>query len=97
MKKGATKTDLKKALSVLLSIELLQAVFLVVDDIMDSGETRRGKPCWYKMPGVGMGALNHALRLQNFVNLSILKAIPDHKNLNLILRTMWEVSSLLVY
>lgn len=29
-------------------VELLQAYFLVLDDIMDHSVTRRGRPCWYK-------------------------------------------------
>uniref|UniRef100_A0A914QGU5 Uncharacterized protein n=1 Tax=Panagrolaimus davidi TaxID=227884 RepID=A0A914QGU5_9BILA len=57
---------------------------------MDSAETRRGKVCWYKMPSIGMAALNHALRLQNFVNISILNSIPNHQNLGEILKVAWE-------
>lgn len=29
-------------------VELLQAFFLVADDVMDGSITRRGHPCWYK-------------------------------------------------
>ena len=29
-------------------IEMMQAFFLIQDDIMDSSITRRGSPCWYK-------------------------------------------------
>lgn len=33
--------------------ELLQAAFLIADDIMDEAETRRGKTAWYRMKKVG--------------------------------------------
>lgn len=93
--KGANVVDVKDAMKVILSIELLQAVFLVIDDVMDGGETRRGKQCWYRVPHIGFNALNHALRLQNFVNIAISDAIPRHENLGSILRTVWEVGCLL--
>ena len=42
----------------------LQAYFLVADDMMDASVTRRGQPCWYRMPGVGNIAINDAFMLE---------------------------------
>lgn len=46
-------------------IEWLQAYFLVLDDIMDGSHTRRGHPCWFRLPQVGMIAISDALILRN--------------------------------
>jgi len=54
-------------------IELLQAFFLVSDDIMDSSKTRRGNPCWYLMPNVGMIAINDAFMLESSIYLLLKK------------------------
>src|ERR1700751_3035852 len=45
-------------------IEILQALFLVADDIMDGSVTRRGKPCWYRLPDVQLDAVNDTLILE---------------------------------
>ncbi|KAK3308595.1 farnesyl pyrophosphate synthetase [Chaetomium strumarium] len=58
--------------------ELLQAFFLVSDDIMDSSITRRGKPCWYRQEGVGMIAINDAFMLEASIYNLLKKYFRDH-------------------
>jgi farnesyl diphosphate synthase len=48
-------------------VELLQAFFLVADDIMDASITRRGQPCWYRNDRVGMIAINDAFILESAI------------------------------
>ncbi|KAJ7086011.1 farnesyl-diphosphate synthase [Mycena belliarum] len=48
-------------------VELLQAFFLVSDDMMDSSITRRGQPCWYRAPGIGMIAINDSFMLEGAI------------------------------
>lgn len=54
-------------------IEILQACFLVADDMMDQSTTRRGQPCWYKQPTVQMDAVNDSFLLRSFMNWLIKK------------------------
>jgi len=59
--------------------ELLQAFFLVSDDIMDSSITRRGKPCWYRHEGVGMVAINDAFMLESAIYTLLKTHFRQHK------------------
>ncbi|CAI6297464.1 unnamed protein product [Periconia digitata] len=61
-------------------IELLQAFFLVSDDIMDSSKTRRGSPCWYLAPKVGMIAINDSFMLDASIYVLLKKHFRQHKN-----------------
>ncbi|KAL8685077.1 MAG: hypothetical protein Q9218_007988, partial [Villophora microphyllina] len=58
--------------------ELLQAFFLVSDDIMDASHTRRGAPCWYKYPKVGMIAINDAFMLESSIYILLKKHFHAH-------------------
>lgn len=58
--------------------ELLQAFFLVSDDMMDSSITRRGEPCWYRREGVGSIAINDSFMLESSIYSLLKKHFRSH-------------------
>jgi farnesyl diphosphate synthase len=61
-------------------VEILQALFLVADDMMDKSETRRGKTCWYLLPDIHYDAVNDTLILESFLFYLINKYLSYHNN-----------------
>ncbi|KAI7755949.1 hypothetical protein M8C21_005680, partial [Ambrosia artemisiifolia] len=51
----------------------IQACILVLDDVVDNSHTRRGQPCWFRQPQVGMIAVNDAMVLRNQTALILKK------------------------
>ncbi|CAO1945681.1 unnamed protein product [Urochloa humidicola] len=49
-------------------LEWFQAYFIVHDDIMDNAQTRRGRACWFRVPEVGLVAVNDGLILRNHIS-----------------------------
>ncbi|KAL3096929.1 hypothetical protein niasHS_002645 [Heterodera schachtii] len=78
------------AVRVSLTIEMLQTFYIIEDDIMDGGKWRRGKPCWYKLPGVGLTAINDGLLLDCGIDTVIRQTIPNHPKMHAILRDFSE-------
>lgn len=71
LKGKVNDTVWQQALTLGWCVELLQASFLVADDIMDEGVTRRSKPCWYLVDTIGIpNALTDSFFLLVLVNRS---------------------------
>lgn len=55
----------------------MQVAHLVIDDIVDGSEIRRGKLCWHKLNDVGTIAINDIMMFSNRAHL-ILKRYFGH-------------------
>jgi farnesyl diphosphate synthase len=73
-------------------VELLQASFLVSDDMADVSESRRGAPCWYQVPGVGLTAINDAFMLKDSIYLLLRRHFRARKNYIELLELFQEVT-----
>lgn len=78
IKEDLSASDIFKANALGWCIEWLQAFFLVADDIMDGSITRRGQPCWYKQPEVGLIACNDYILLECCIYRIIRKHFAGH-------------------
>mmetsp|Transcript_106572 Transcript_106572/g.254444 ORF Transcript_106572/g.254444 Transcript_106572/m.254444 type:complete len:498 (-) Transcript_106572:39-1532(-) len=62
-----SNADLNRLAVLGWAVEYLQACMLMADDMMDGSLTRRGNPCWYKLPDVGMLNTNDFLMVEMYV------------------------------
>lgn len=74
----ATTSELHKMAECGSLLEMVQSFYIIIDDVMDEAETRRGKPCWYKYPNIGFGAINDALLLDAYVEEIIRELYAGH-------------------
>ncbi|KAF2300009.1 hypothetical protein GH714_006664 [Hevea brasiliensis] len=70
LKEGKELTEEEILLASVLGwcVEWLQACAVVLDDIMDNSHTRRGRPCWFRLPKVGFIAINDGILLLSQVH-----------------------------
>ncbi|ODM90436.1 Farnesyl pyrophosphate synthase [Orchesella cincta] len=65
---------------------------LVADDIMDRSETRRGKPCWYRVEDIGVLAVNDAFLIEHTLYRILSKYFGTHPRYTDFLDIFLEVS-----
>ncbi|CCM04365.1 uncharacterized protein FIBRA_06538 [Fibroporia radiculosa] len=85
--KGRSLTDDEYFKAAVLGwcVELLQAFFLVSDDMMDSSITRRDQPCYYRLEGVNLIAVNDSFMLEMAIYYLIKKHFrPEPYYINLV-------------
>ncbi|XRB08188.1 farnesyl pyrophosphate synthase [Pycnococcus provasolii] len=87
-----SKSDLKDAHVLGWCIELLQAFFLVADDIMDDSVTRRGQPCWFRVEDVGMVAINDGILLESAIYRLLKNHFAKHRRYADMLEVFHEVT-----
>ncbi|VDM96757.1 unnamed protein product [Thelazia callipaeda] len=68
---GQNEKQLQLVSNIAACLELLQTFFLIEDDIMDEGVSRRGKPCWHRLEEIGMNAINDGLLLDSMVSYTL--------------------------
>jgi farnesyl diphosphate synthase len=87
-----TPENIKLAMVLGWTVEFLQAFFLVADDIMDQSETRRGKKCWYKQPGIGLTAFNDSILLEASVYTILKQYFGEKENYMSLVQLYQEVT-----
>ncbi|XP_027194755.2 uncharacterized protein LOC113789422 [Dermatophagoides pteronyssinus] len=74
----ANENEMNQARLLGWCMEMFQTSFLLIDDIMDQSITRRRKPCWYRLPDVGMIACNDAILLECFIYQLLSEHLGKH-------------------
>lgn len=69
---------------------------LLLNDIMEGTEMRRGAPCWYKHPEVGLSAINDAALIQAAMFSTLKRHFNNKMYYKSVLETFNEVCSMLI-
>ncbi|ODM90902.1 Farnesyl pyrophosphate synthase [Orchesella cincta] len=72
-------------------VEILHAGFLLLDDIMDASETRRGRQCWYKVDNLGLTAINDGMLLETSIYQILGKFFKDKNYFNQATKLIFDV------
>jgi len=75
-----SEAQMMRAVRLGWTLELMQSFFVIADDIMDDGQTRRGRPCWHTLPDIGLTAVNDALLFESAIDTLVADEFSsDHR------------------
>ncbi|XP_044745337.1 uncharacterized protein LOC123307184 [Coccinella septempunctata] len=75
-----SEDEFREASLIAWCIEMVSSYILMLDDIVDNSETRRGKTAWYKLENVGLKAINDATLIQMSVFKLLEKYFSTHSH-----------------
>jgi farnesyl diphosphate synthase len=75
---GLTESQTRDLMVLGWLVEILNAAYLIWDDIMDGSLTRRGKPCWYQRKEIGLMSINDACLLTSSVFVLLNTHFKEH-------------------
>ncbi|XP_073820343.1 farnesyl pyrophosphate synthase-like [Musca autumnalis] len=59
--------------------EIYNVHILILDDIIDNGEMRRGLACWHRLESVGLNAITHSFMLEQLIYVLVQKHVSHLK------------------
>ncbi|VDK43450.1 unnamed protein product [Anisakis simplex] len=90
----ASRQRLQQVTNVASCIEILQASFLIFDDLMDESSMRRGKACWHCLPDIGLSGINDGLILECAIVHLLNESLLNHPNKDKILNAFARVKQI---
>ncbi|XP_025834964.1 farnesyl pyrophosphate synthase [Agrilus planipennis] len=73
-----TPESIRQAIILGWCVQMCQGSLVVLDDVMDNSETRRGVPCWYRNPNIGLSAINDGLLIRSGIYSVLRKYFATH-------------------
>ncbi|XP_069688248.1 farnesyl pyrophosphate synthase-like [Periplaneta americana] len=72
-----TPENIRLSIVMAVCIEMLEASFFILDDLMDGSILRRTRPCWYHVNNIGVAAANDVVLVQCAVYQVLEKYFSD--------------------
>ncbi|XP_011875172.1 PREDICTED: farnesyl pyrophosphate synthase-like [Vollenhovia emeryi] len=87
-----TEENIRRVRILAWCLELMQAYFIILDDIVDKSLFRRGQPCWYRYNDINLAAVNDGLILESAIYYLIRKHFKGNDYYVNLLETFQDIA-----